>query len=201
MRSTALRTFLSPDIRKGLGIFLTPEKVVRAMVERGAPKESNIVPDPACGSGTFLLETVRFLSSEQSKRSSLTIYGIEKNPKMLLLVDLYLGQQPGLTFQRAWADSLLDLGRPKAPLLGFLPNFVDIILTNPPFSVSVTRDTGILGLFESSNVGSDQEQSQVPSEVLFIEFRSVCFAQEAGSGSYSLGVLLQMRTSPNSDIP
>lgn len=166
VRSTALRTFLSSDIRKGLGIFLTPEDVVRAMVEVVAPKPKEVVLDPACGSGTFLLEAVRFMGGSRSK---VTVHGVEKNPRMLLLADLNLGHMPGLSFERACADSLRDLGQPESSPLGLKPNSVDVILTNPPFGVTVTRDTGVLDLFETGGLGWEQEQVRVPSEVLFIE--------------------------------
>ena len=142
--STALRTFLSSGVRKGLGIFLTPEDVARAMVEVVAPDASDVVLDPACGSGTFLLETASFLSARRSRETPLTVYGVDKNPRMLLLADLNLGYRPGLLFHRACADSLRVLGQSEAPLLGLQPNSVDVILTNPPFGVTVTRDTGVL---------------------------------------------------------
>ena len=161
VRSTALRTFLTPDIRKGLGIFLTPEDVVRAMVEIAAPAPDETVLDPACGSGTFLLETVRF-----NKRATVptTVYGVEKNPRMLLLADLNLGDRNDVCFRRACIDSLRELGRSGDPVLGLRPSSVDLILTNPPFGVTVTRDTGTLDLFNSGPPSEDR----VPSEVLFL---------------------------------
>ena len=169
VRSTMLRTFLSSDIRKGLGIFLTPEDVVRTMVEIMEPKLSDVILDPACGSGTFLLETVRFLSKHRSRKSPLAVYGVDKNPRMLLLADLNLGHQSEIMFHRECADSLRELGKCKASPLGLLSNSVDVILTNPPFGVTVTRDTGVLDLFETGGMGLDQKQNKVPSELLFIE--------------------------------
>ena len=167
--STALRTFLSSNVRKGLGIFLTPEDVARAMVEIVAPDASDIVLDPACGSGTFLLETARFLSARRSRETPFTVYGVDKNPRMLLLADLNLGYRPGLSFHRACADSLRVLGQSEVLPLGLVPNSVDVILTNPPFGVTVTRDTGVLDLFDTGGLEFGQKQSKVPSEVLFVE--------------------------------
>lgn len=167
--STALRTFLSSDLRKGLGIFLTPEDVARAMVEIMAPDASDIILDPACGSGTFLLETTRFLSTRRSVETPFTVYGIDKNPRMLLLADLNLGYRSGILFHRACADSLRVLGQSEVSLLDLLPNSVDVILTNPPFGVTVTRDTGVLDLFDTGGIEFGQEQSKVPSEILFVE--------------------------------
>lgn len=169
VRSTALWTFLSPDVRKGLGIFTTPEDVVRAMIEVVAPKPSDIVLDPACGTGTFLLETTNFLMQRQSQGDAFTMYGVEKNPRILFLADLNLGCKSELVFKKACADSLRDLGQPQTAPLGLVPNSVDVILTNPPFGVTVTRDTKVLDLFETGWTSLNQEQDKVPSEVLFIE--------------------------------
>ena len=72
---------------------LPPEDVVRTMIEIVAPKSSDIVLDPACGTGTFLMETARFLSTQRSQRGPFAIYGVDKNPRMLLLADLNLGTQ------------------------------------------------------------------------------------------------------------
>lgn len=167
VRSTALRTFVSPELRKGLGIFLTPENVVRTMVEIVSPKRTDIVLDPACGSGTFLLETVRFLSKKGSQNRPLKVYGIEKSPRMLLLAELNLKNQRELVFEGACTDSLRDFG--QTPILGLEPNSVDVIFTNPPFGVTVSQDTGVLDLFDSDHLGLSSEQNKVPSEILFVE--------------------------------
>ena len=169
VRSTALWTFLNPDVRKSLGIFTTPEDVVRTMIEIVAPKSSDIVLDPACGTGTFLLETARFLSTQRSQRGPFAIYGVDKNPRMLLLADLNLGHKSDVMFQKACADSLRELGRSTSGPLNLSPNSVDVILTNPPFGVSVTQDTGILNLFETGRMSLHQGQHKIPSEVLFTE--------------------------------
>ena len=169
VRSTALWTFLSPDVRKSLGIFTTPETVVRAMIEIVAPKSSDIVLDPACGTGTFLMETVRYLSTRQWQRKPFSIFGVDKNPRMLLLADLNLGYRSDVLFRKACVDSLRELGHSETAPLSLSPNSVDVILTNPPFGVTVTQDTGILDLFETSGINLHQEQNRIPSEVLFTE--------------------------------
>ncbi|MCY3853188.1 MAG: N-6 DNA methylase [Gammaproteobacteria bacterium] len=169
VRSAALRTFLSPDSRKGLGIFTTPEEVARSMVEILEPKPYETVLDPACGTGTFLLEVARFFSLRQPPQEPPTIYGVEKNPRMLLLADHNLGYRSDLSFHRTCADSLRELGRPKASPLGLAPNSIDVILTNPPFGVTITRNSGTLDLFDAGGVGATQERIKIPSEILFIE--------------------------------
>ena len=169
VRSTALWTFLSPDVRKSLGIFTTPEDVVRTMIEVVAPTSSDIVLDPACGTGTFLMETIHFLKEQQSKRGPFSIYGVDKNPRMLLLADLNFGHNSDVLFQKACVDSLRELGHSKSAPLNLSPGSVDVILTNPPFGVTVTQDTGILDLFDSGEISIQKEQNRIPSEVLFTE--------------------------------
>ena len=169
VRSTALWTFLSPEARKSFGIFTTPEDVVRAMIEVLAPKSTDIVLDPACGTGTFLMETVRFLRNKQSKRSPLSIYGVDKNPRMLLLANLNIGHSSDVLFKQACMDSLRELSHSDTTALDLPSGSIDVILTNPPFGVNVTLDTGTLGLFDSGEFRSQKRQNRVPSEVLFIQ--------------------------------
>ena len=168
VRSAALRTFLNSDARKGLGIFLTPESVVRAMVQVASPKSTDVVLDPACGSGTFLMEAVQFFNGSEQSGAIPEVYGVDKNPRMLLLAEHNLGGQSGFLFRSACADSLRGVGQPDAFPLGLVPNTIDIVLTNPPFGVSVTRDTGVLDLFGRETL-VESSTDRVPSEVLFVD--------------------------------
>jgi len=115
--SAALRMFLSPDLRRGLGIYLTPDAVVQAIVEAVAPPHDVVVYDPACGSGTFLIETLRFWRAAQPRaraRSTaqptepreLCVLGSDINARMLLLAELSLGQMPSATFVHKTLDAL-----------------------------------------------------------------------------------------------
>lgn len=169
VRSTALWTFLSSDVRKSLGIFTTPEDVVRTMIEIVVPTSSDVVLDPACGTGTFLIETVRFLKEKKLEEGPFTIYGADKNPRMLFLANLNFGHNSDVLFHKACIDSLRELGHARSAPLNLSPNSVDVILTNPPFGVTVTQDTGTLDLFETGGISLHKDQSRIPSEVLFIE--------------------------------
>lgn len=156
VRSHALRQFLTPDIRKGLGIYLTPEDVVRAIVEFVAPSKDDKILDPACGSGTFLIEIANCLPSTANIR----LHGIDKNPRMLLLADLNLTDHDGVDFQKSLSDSLRS-----DP---FEATF-DLILTNPPFGVTLdARDY----TDEHYRTFEDAEGYQIKkqtSEIVFIE--------------------------------
>lgn len=168
VRATALRAFLAAGSRRGMGIFLTPEDVVRTMVEIVEPSGSDVILDPACGSGTFLLESARYLSGRAPKQRPYKLNGVDKNPRMLLLADLNLGNISEIDFRRECADSLRTLGVAASPALDLQPASVDVILTNPPFGVTVT-DTGTLDLFGRGSASAEFSVNRVPSEVLFME--------------------------------
>jgi type I restriction enzyme M protein len=156
VRSHAIREFLTPDIRKGLGIFLTPDEVVSAIVEFVAPTEKSAVLDPACGSGTFLIEYL----NQQRKKSKITVYGIDKNPRMLLLADLNIGHLSKVKFDKKLADSIKDFNFDKK---------FDFILTNPPFGLSIdARDYDFSTLKTCKDVNGYMLKKQT-SEIVFIE--------------------------------
>lgn len=166
IRSAALREFLTPEIRKGLGIYLTPDEIVREVVRFIDPQPSAKCLDPACGSGTFLIELVKYW--RQHKASKLSIWGADKNPRMLLLGELNLGYFPGVTFNRALMDSLTDPGA-KHPKPWCRFGYFDFILTNPPFGVTVETTNAAFSSYDTAYAADGQTRPRQASEWLFLE--------------------------------
>ncbi|MBI1925955.1 N-6 DNA methylase [Candidatus Poribacteria bacterium] len=168
VRSTALKEFLSPEMRRGLGIYLTPDDVVKMMVEFVNPSLKSSVYDPACGSGTFLVETLKLHKRmSQNDWSKTVIWGTDKNPRMLLISELNLGHFPGITFKRRVADALFpDLTPPydwpKAESF-------DVIFTNPPFGVTLDNTSYDLRRFKICRAKNGYLVKRQQSEVMFIE--------------------------------
>lgn len=148
VRAAALRQFLGPELRRGLGIFLTPDEVARAIVEAAAPAPDAVVYDPACGSGTFLLETLRYWRVAHPGLAQFKLRASDISERMLLLAELALGHTPGVELERRVLDALAA----RAPTWP-APGTVEVILTNPPFGVRVDAPAG----------------RRVPSEVVFLE--------------------------------
>lgn len=156
VRSHALKEFLTPDIRKGLGIFLTPDDIVSAIVEFVPHKKSFKVLDPACGSGTFLIEYLKSLGS----KNEVTINGADKSPRMLLLADLNLGHFPKVNFLKQLDDSIRNTDQNSE---------FDLILTNPPFGVSMdSRDYNFSHYLCCKDENGYPVKKQT-SEIVFIE--------------------------------
>ncbi|OCW98238.1 N-6 DNA methylase [Alishewanella sp. HH-ZS] len=156
VRSHALKQFLTPEIRRGLGIFLTPDEVVTSIVKFASPKSEDAILDPACGSGTFLIEHLK----QSYSTNVCTVYGIDKSPRMLLLADLNIGHYPGVEFKKKLIDSLKE--NP------FKKDF-DFIFTNPPFGVSVDSRDYDFSEFLTCKDKYGYNLKKQSSEIVFIE--------------------------------
>lgn len=164
VRSQALKEFLGPELRKGLGIYLTPDPVVQLAVELLDLGPNATVLDPACGSGTFLIEAVK--SMQRHNYNCVSVYGIDKSPRMLLLAELNLGHLAGVDFQRRVCDTLSPHDLLKSDQEWPKPGSVDVILTNPPFGVSISLSSRDRAYYTSIR---NDRSAQCPSEVLFLE--------------------------------
>lgn len=60
----AFETFISPSLRGGQGQFFTPRNVVKLLVSLANPTRKDRLVDPACGSGGFLIESLRYVWSQ-----------------------------------------------------------------------------------------------------------------------------------------
>ena len=82
--------FLDPKKRKEMGEFYTPPSIARYMIRRLGLTAGDKVIDPACGSGTFVLEAYQHMvgdaadhgtATEQEMRATLSsIYACDLNP-------------------------------------------------------------------------------------------------------------------------
>jgi type I restriction enzyme M protein len=116
------------------GEFYTPRPVVRFMVEVTAPKLGEIVLDPACGTGGFLVEAYEYLkrqvkTTEQRQHlQSGALFGQEAKPLPYMLAEMNLLlhglETPQITYGNTLTQRLTEIGHAER---------VDVILTNPPF--------------------------------------------------------------------
>ncbi len=115
------------------GEFYTPRAVVRAMVEALDPRLGEVVMDPACGTGGFLVESYTHLENqcrtvEDRRILQSSIHGGEAKPLPYLLVQVNLLlhglESPKIAFGNSLTTPLWEIGDSRR---------VDVILTNPPF--------------------------------------------------------------------
>lgn len=116
------------------GEFYTPRAVVRLMVAVTDPRLGEVVLDPACGTGGFLVEAYTYLEKQvktvedRATLQTRSLSGVEPKPLPYLLAQMNLLLH-GLEAPRTDPNNAL---RFKLGEIGD-PDRVDIILTNPPF--------------------------------------------------------------------
>lgn len=144
---TAYETYVAAHLKGERGQYFTNRLVVSMMVEMAKPTDKDVILDPACGSGGFLLASMAFLfkkvdesgraasAKELLKRNIVhNLYGIDTTPKlvkvakanMLLGGDGHGGVIRGNSlaeYAKLSAAFVERAGRGKPSL----------ILTNPPF--------------------------------------------------------------------
>ena len=136
------------------GEFYTPRAVVRFIVEVMNPRLGEVILDPACGTGGFLVESFKHIE-KQCK----TV----EDRRMLQTQSIFGGEAKSLPYLLAQMNLVLHgLESPKIDPLNSLRfplreigdrDRVDIIMTNPPFGGEEER--GILGNFPEDKQTSE----------------------------------------------
>lgn len=115
------------------GEFYTPRPVTQFIVDMVNPKLGDIVLDPACGTGGFLVSTLNHLKKEiktveDQELLEKTLRGIEKKPlpHLLCMTNLILHdiEVPSIKRDNSLSRPLIDYGDKDK---------VNIVVTNPPF--------------------------------------------------------------------
>ena len=138
------------DVKGGAGQYFTPRPLIDAIVDCVRPKPGEVIADPACGTGGFLLSAHHYLATQ---------YTLDKVQKQHLRYDALRGAELVDSVARLCAMNLFlhgigpDNDSRRPPIAGgedslrnepYTP--VDVVLTNPPFgkksSITVVNDEG-----------------------------------------------------------
>lgn len=169
VKGTAFQTFVYAHQRGDRGEFFTPHPIVELMVNFLDPSPAELVFDPACGSGGFLVRAMKYiwekiesqathLTPEQQLRAKLDyaidyIKGIDFNPdlakvskmQMILFDDGHTGIFSANSLD-LWKNIKQDL--PAGTIRGE-PAMCEVLLTNPPFgSKGLVTNKNIITQFE-----------------------------------------------------
>ena len=121
------------EVKSGAGQYFTPRPLIQAIVEVVDPEPTEILCDPACGTGGFLLAAYEHMKakpaardrrvSQKLREGAFRGYDIVAEVVRLCAMNLYLHGIGGATSPVEARDSLLtDTGER-----------FDLVLTNPPF--------------------------------------------------------------------
>ncbi len=137
------------DVKGGAGQYFTPRPLIRAIVDCVQPRPGEVVADPACGTGGFLLAAHEYLAQK---------YRLDRDQKRHLRFDALRGVELVDGVSRLCAMNLFlhgigpDDDRREPPIVtdDALRNepkdHADVVVTNPPFgkksSITVINGEG-----------------------------------------------------------
>lgn len=125
------------DAGKKAGEFYTPTAVSRLLARLAAPEPGSTICDPACGSGSLLIQASQEVGSE-----NFALYGQEVNGATWALARMNMFLHAKDAARIEWCDTL---NSPALVESDHLMRF-DVVLANPPFS---------LDKWGAENVGAD----------------------------------------------
>ena len=153
----AFEIFIGKALKGEQGQFFTPRNVIKMMVEILDPSDEDLIIDPACGSGGFLIETLRHvwqkidrkgekynwskeeINGERQKVATENFRGVDKDKFLSKVTKAYMALVGDGKSGVVCDDSLetknnwKELTKQKIKLETF-----DILLTNPPFGSKIT---------------------------------------------------------------
>jgi len=117
---------------KKAGDFYTPEEVSILLAKLVQPKAGDRICDPACGSGSLLIQVSKEVSDDSGKPSkNFSLFGQESNGSTWALcrMNMFLHEQDGARIE--WCDTITN---PKLVENDKLMKF-NVVVANPPFSL------------------------------------------------------------------
>ena len=147
IKGLAFEEFLGTTFRGELGQFFTPRSVVDFMVSVLDPQVDDLICDPCCGSGGFLIKAFQYVRDkiEKSKKytvaekemlaqrvSSQHLYGTDANPRMARTAKMNMIMHGDGHSGIHHHDGLLNVN-------DIFEERFQVILTNPPFGAHVGK--------------------------------------------------------------
>ncbi len=178
VKGVAFETFMEDFFKGKMGQFFTPREIIRFCVRMLNPQTDQIILDPACGSGGFLLNSMDFVKSDAERDHDKEeawriwrefalkkLYGIEINDQIARVCKMNMIIHEDGHSNIISADSLIDLSEIAKMNPAFKSNSFDLVLTNPPFGADI-KDTEKPYLQKFALGKGRKSQS---TEILFIE--------------------------------
>lgn len=194
----AFEIFIGPSLKGPQGQFFTPRNVVNMVIRMIDPETNEKILDPACGSGGFLVESLRYVWSKLERQASdlgwpeseieaekqriaiKNFRGIDKDSFLSKVAKAYLailGDGRGGVHCENSLDKFSNWS--AKTIEDIQPGTFDIVVTNPPFGKKLAIDsTDILNLYELGHRWTQKTDGSFekgdladkqPPQLLFIE--------------------------------
>ncbi|MFX0106152.1 MAG: N-6 DNA methylase [Candidatus Hodarchaeota archaeon] len=194
----AFEVFIGPALRGGEGQFFTPRNVIQMCVEIIDPESGDLIIDPACGSGGFLVIALTYIWKKleieaKEKNWSKEIFyrrmndvaskcfkGIDKDRFLAKVTKAYMAII-GNGKEGIFCENSLDIPKNwQANTKHHIKlEFFDALFTNPPFGSKIqVKGDDILSQFElgykwtvdkGEIIRTERLRKNQPPQILFIE--------------------------------
>ncbi len=206
-KGVAFERFMEDFFKGKMGQFFTPREIIQFAVKMLRPQEDQLILDPACGSGGFLLNAMDYIreiadreypdSPEENFRmwhdfAKDNLYGIEINDQIARVCKMNMIIHDDGHTNVISTDSLRKVKEITGIHQSFKKSKFDMILTNPPFGASVKATEKnylsdyLLGIDKNKKTRKSQKTSKSQqtrksqkTEILFIE-RCLGFLKPGG---------------------
>jgi type I restriction enzyme M protein len=190
-KGVAFEQFMDGFFKGDFGQYFTPREIISFAVDMMRPKAGELVLDPACGSGGFLLyalDRVRQEATDYHDPDSIehyrhwhdfaekNLFGIEINDEIARVAKMNMILHDDGHSNIAGEDALdrPDAIRMRTGNNGFREDRFDLILTNPPFGAQVNlNERPYLPDFDLGSQGDakgrKKPRKMQKTEILFIE--------------------------------
>ncbi len=184
VKGLAFEQFMEGFFKGISGQYFTPREIVSFAIKMMDIKNDDIVLDPACGSGGFLLhalDEVRKQAEEFNKNDEAekyrfwhdfaqnNLFGIEINDSIARVAKMNMIIHDDGHTNVIGFDALEDVGKMTEKNRGFEKSHFDVVVTNPPFGANVKRsEHSYLEKFVLGQNGKKTRDNQ-KTEILFIE--------------------------------
>lgn len=184
IKGTVFEEMVGGTFRGELAQFFTPREIVDFMVKIINPSKDDRILDPACGSGGFLIMTLRHIKErvkEEQPNLSVAerntqikyfaehnVFGCDINERMAIIAKMNMIMHgDGHAGIYNTHGLLTDKGIPSVISENLQEGTINLIFSNPPFAGRI-KDVDILNKFE---LGKNEKgkTASVSKEVLFVE--------------------------------
>ena len=180
VKGIAFERFLGNFFKGEIGQFFTPREVVEFMVDMVTPHHENLILDPACGSGGFLLHAMDYIRKQASDFytegtpqhythwhdfAEKRLFGIEVNDSIARVAKMNMIIHDDGHSNVISNDALVDFDTLYNQHRGFGKERFDVILTNPPFGATIKQTE--LPYLEDYELGRGNASQK--TEILFLE--------------------------------
>jgi type I restriction enzyme M protein len=174
-KGLAFEQFMDGFFKGDFGQYFTPREIIEFAVHMLKPTNEDLVLDPACGSGGFLLHALEAVRREAGDYyddgttehyrhwhdfAKEKLFGVEINEEIARVAKMNMIIHDDGHTNVIGADALGPINRLTAVNKGFMENRFDVILTNPPFGSMVKQDEKpYLSGYEMSEIASTVKAS------------------------------------------